>query len=72
MACGAEVCDADIGVGFGGCFEELGHENFGEEGMAHVVGAELDFVAFIYCGRLDGHHADWDFCQRCLLNVTTL
>ena len=29
--------------------------------MAHVVGAELDFVAFIYGGRLDGHHADWNF-----------
>ena len=72
MACGAEVHDADVGVGFGGCFEELGHEEFGEEGVAHVVGAELDFVAFFCCGGLGGHYAGWDFCQRCLLNITTL
>ena len=48
MAFGGEVDDPDVCGGVFGGGEESGEEELGEEGVAHVVGAELDFVA-IFC-----------------------
>lgn len=47
MAFAGDVDDADVGVGLCGGFFEGGQEKLGEEGVAHVVGAELGFVAVL-------------------------
>ncbi len=57
VAGGAQVDDADIGVGLFGSFAQCGEESGGQEGVADVVGAELDLVAF-FCGAWGhGHNA---------------
>ena len=59
FAGGGEVDDAHIGVGFfvvGGPEEER-HEQFGQQGVAHVVRAELDLVAVFGEGGREGHNA---------------
>lgn len=55
VAHAAEGDDADVcGREFGGS-EERGEEEFGEQRVAHVVCAELDFVAF-FGGAVGGCH----------------
>ena len=57
VAAGAEVDDADVGVGFfGGGAAQGGEKLGGQEGVADVVGAELDFVAVF--GGAGGHGHD--------------
>lgn len=57
VADGGEVDDADVRVGFFGGFEQCGEEFGGEAGVADVVGAELDLVAFLSGAGGDGHDA---------------
>ena len=57
VAFGGEVDDADVGVGLCGGFFQGGEEEFGEEGVADVVGAELGFVAVFGEGGGLGHYA---------------
>ena len=55
VAGGAEVDNADVGIGFLGGFPESGEENGGQEGMADMVSTKLDFVAFLCCTWRHGH-----------------
>ncbi len=57
VAGGAEVDDADVGIGFLGGFAESGEENGGQEGVADMVSTELDFVAFLCRTWGHGHDA---------------
>ena len=55
-----EVDDADVrrrDVGLAGCVEEERHEESCEQGVAHVVGAELDLVAVGGQARRERHDA---------------
>ena len=57
MARGAEVDDADVGVGFFGGLAQSREEFGSQQGVSDVVGAELDLVAFFRCDGGHGHDA---------------
>ena len=58
FAGGGEVDDAHVGAtGFVGRLEQQRHQQFGQQRVAHVIGAELDLVAVFGEAGREGHDA---------------